>query len=150
MSACYVLDRTIKKSQARLTLNSSPSKVDNELGGLIQEVEDSNVHDRHRGAAIVLRVCLEHLTCIRTLRMAPSEVKVNLAICSDLINHLGNIGKTTELIIDCEKAYNEIMNLGDTAAHYELRDPTRRILATRATIDHAIGQLDILSRIVGV
>lgn len=142
--------QAITKSKVRVKLSSSSDSKDKELGGLIQEVEDSNIHDRHRGAAIVLRVCLEHLTCVRTLNLNPSKVSVDSTTLRKLKKHLENEGKSPTEISEFQKAYEYIWDLGDTAAHYALVNPKRVKPATRASIDEAILHFDKMSKIVGV
>ena len=138
----------ITKSKSVVKLKSTGVDDDQEIGEMLVEVEDSNIHDRHRGAAIVLRVCLEKLIWIRTLGRQSSDATVNLTVLQDLKNYLTSNSSSQQTLTDAERAFNFILDLGDTAAHYKLRDPSRVILPTTASVDMAIGHFDRLSEIV--
>lgn len=138
----------ITKSKSVLKLKSTGVDEDREIGEMLVEAEDSNIHDRHKGAAIVLRVCLEKLIWIRTLGRSSSDATVNPSVLQDLKIYLSSNVSDQQSLIDAEIAFNFILNLGDTAAHYELRDPSRVILPTSASVNKAIVHFDRLSEIV--
>lgn len=119
-----------------------------ELVDLMKEVEDSNIHDRYYGAAIVLRVCLEHFVWVRTLMKPVSDVKVNHSVLTELKSCMGSNGFNQKEIEASEKAFNYILDLGDTAAHYELRDIKRKKLPTKASVELGISKFDELSKII--
>lgn len=114
----------------------------------MNEVEDSNIHDRYRGAAIVLRVCLEHLVWIRTLKKEAANVKVDKAVLTELTNHMRSHKFEDKEINDASSAFKFLLDLGDTAAHYELRDQSRKKPPTKANVDYGILKFDKLSNIV--
>ena len=140
--------KNITKFKSTASFLSSNNKDDAELGKLMKEVEDSHVHDRHRGAAIVIRVCLEQFIWIRTLNNKPEGVTTGKEALEDLKKYLQNNNCDATQLKNSEDAFEFIADLGDTAAHYALRNPSRTKLPTEANVAMAIRKFDTLREII--
>ena len=140
--------KNITKFKSIASFLSSNNRDDAELGNLMKEVEDSHVHDRHRGAAIVIRVCLEQFVWIRTLNNKPEDVTTGTDALDGLKKYLQHNNCDPTQLKDSEDAFEFIADLGDTAAHYALRNPSRTKLPTEANVAMAIRKFDTLREII--
>lgn len=148
LNGTEVTVHSITKSKTRQRLAMSTDGEDKELGKLLQEVEDTTVLDRYRGAAIVLRVCLEQVVCVKLLGDPANEASVNKHVLCKLKGKLKRLNKDKGSIRDSEEAFNYLLDLGDTSAHLELRDKTRVKLPTKASVDMGIREIDRLIEVV--
>lgn len=138
----------ITKFKTATLFSDSIDDSDKELVTLLNEVEDSSIHERYRGAAIVLRVCLEHLVWVKTLGKEAVDVKINPSVLRNLEDHMSAKGFKNKEIDDAKNAFEFLADLGDTAAHYQLRDPSRIKLPTKANVDLGMWKFDQLSNII--
>lgn len=138
----------ITKFKSAPVFLSASDNDDIELGNLMREVEDSHIHDRNKGAAIVLRVCLEQFIWVRTLHKEPLDANTGIGALTELKQYLLNNNRKENEIRESRDAFNFIADLGDTAAHYRLRNNRRVKLATESNVALAIRKFDKLNEII--
>lgn len=140
--------KNVTKFNSAPTFQSSSNSEDKELGNLMKEVEDSHIHDRNKGAAIVLRVCLEQFVWVRTLKNPEIDANTGIDALNDLDQYLLDNNHKAKEIKESKEAFNFIADLGDTAAHFRLRNHRRVKLATEANLAMAIRKFDRLNEII--